>query len=538
MQIRRIQNPFVPTVSAVALCEGWVYRGMLILSIFLTSCIAAQPKISVLCFINNEQQIGNVFENLSCQTIFNECELILISTRYSELMDLIVTNYLYQYTNIQYIPHLCVNNQTTLLNYALQKAKGTYITIITPEDSLNPEIFEKYLKALEENNSLDLVYADAFIRYEQNTNFQEAADSNWYSTHKGEFSPTLLFYNLPGTQCMWRKSLHEKYGYFDESFTFFGTLEFYNRIVSKGSQFKKIEGKSGISYLPYCDAKKLFNSLEDNEKGYQEMKTIKKNYNQLWQTKSQEKEELPFVIIIPSYKNKEWYKRNLDSVFNQFYTNYRIIYIDDAAPDGTGSLVEQHTKECQQEHKMTLIKNNERVGALANIYKAVYMCNPEEIVVLVDGDDWLAHENVLTYLNDVYHDPKVWITYGQFVWFPAGKEGFAWKINNQTIAENSFRYSAWSATHLRTFYAGLFQKIKPRDLLYENNKFYTMCWDLSIMYPMIEMAGGHSHFVPDILYVYNNENSINDHKVNIDLQGAMGKHILNRPRYEPIAALF
>ncbi len=48
--------------------------------------------------------------------------------------------------------------------------------------------------------------------------------------------------------------------------------------------------------------------------------------------------EKPFVFIIASYNNSEWYKNNLDSVFAQDYENYRIIYIDDASPDGTGHL--------------------------------------------------------------------------------------------------------------------------------------------------------------------------------------------------------
>jgi hypothetical protein len=39
--------------------------------------------------------------------------------------------------------------------------------------------------------------------------------------------------------------------------------------------------------------------------------------------------ENPLVVIIPSYKNAKYYKQNLDSVFNQNYTNYRVIYVAD-----------------------------------------------------------------------------------------------------------------------------------------------------------------------------------------------------------------
>ena len=46
--------------------------------------------------------------------------------------------------------------------------------------------------------------------------------------------------------------------------------------------------------------------------------------------------------MVPSYKNAKTmlYKRNLDSIFMQNYTNYKVIYIDDNSPDGTGQFVQ------------------------------------------------------------------------------------------------------------------------------------------------------------------------------------------------------
>jgi hypothetical protein len=39
---------------------------------------------------------------------------------------------------------------------------------------------------------------------------------------------------------------------------------------------------------------------------------------------------------------------------------------------------------------------------------------------------------------------------------------------------------------------------------------------LSFMYPMFEMSGpDHFKFISDILYVYNESNPLNDHKVNM-----------------------
>ncbi len=54
------------------------------------------------------------------------------------------------------------------------------------------------------------------------------------------------------------------------------------------------------------------------------------------------------------------------------------------------------------------------MGPPANNDRRVRLCHPEEIVVLVDGDDFLAHAEVLTRLNTIYQDPDVWLTLNQF----------------------------------------------------------------------------------------------------------------------------
>ena len=45
--------------------------------------------------------------------------------------------------------------------------------------------------------------------------------------------------------------------------------------------------------------------------------------------------ERSIVVIIPSYNNVRWVEKNLMSVFEQKYENFRVIYIDDCSTDGT-----------------------------------------------------------------------------------------------------------------------------------------------------------------------------------------------------------
>lgn len=243
----------------------------------------------------------------------------------------------------------------------------------------------------------------------------------------------------------------------------------------------------------------------------------------------------PMVIVIPSFNNSSWYKKNLDSVFMQQYTNFRVIYIDDCSEDDNAQLVEQYCASHPHDFDFVLIKNETRCGALANLYNAIHSCKEHEIVVTLDGDDWLAHPNVLTKLNAIYTDPHVLITYGQYVTHLNNYVGISRPFADHVIKYRNYRYSyPFSSSHPRTFYAGLFKKIQKEDLFYEDN-FFQVTWDLAIMFPMLEMANGRHAYIPDILYVYNDANPINDFKVRLPLLLKCEQIIRSKPKYEPLA---
>ena len=48
-----------------------------------------------------------------------------------------------------------------------------------------------------------------------------------------------------------------------------------------------------------------------------------------------------FKIVIPSYNNEQWVEPNVASILNQTYTNYDVLYINDASTDNTLTLVNE-----------------------------------------------------------------------------------------------------------------------------------------------------------------------------------------------------
>jgi len=237
------------------------------------------------------------------------------------------------------------------------------------------------------------------------------------------------------------------------------------------------------------------------------------------------------VIVIPSCNNEQWCKKNLLSALNQNYENYEIIYINDHSHDKTQKIIETLIITHANGHRITLINNKKHCGAMANHYKAVYMSPDDAIIVHLDGDDWLAHNNVLQRINKEYSNPNVWLTYGQFQSYPDNQKGYCRPFPDKIVHNNLFRKYTWVSTHLRTFYAWLFKKIKKDDLLY-NNQFVPVACDLAFMFPMLEMArNGHIKCITDILYTYNRATPFNDRKIHLPLVETIEKYIRKKPRY-------
>ena len=65
------------------------------------------------------------------------------------------------------------------------------------------------------------------------------------------------------------------------------------------------------------------------------------------------------------------------------------------------------------------------------------------------------------------------------------------------------------------------------DLSDEDGNFYRYAYDQALMFPMMEMACERIRFVSDILYIYNDENPMNVHKVEPEEQIEMAYRVRN-----------
>ena len=66
-------------------------------------------------------------------------------------------------------------------------------------------------------------------------------------------------------------------------------------------------------------------------------------------------------------------------------------------------------------HRVTLIENKERRGALANHWMRCICATIMQLLCILMVMIGFAHENVLARVNQEYQDNSVWLTDGQYI---------------------------------------------------------------------------------------------------------------------------
>ena len=245
-----------------------------------------------------------------------------------------------------------------------------------------------------------------------------------------------------------------------------------------------------------------------------------------------------FIIVTPLYNVEKWINYCVTSVVKQKYDNYEHYIIDDISTDETNTIIKKY---CKHNHRTKLITNTEKKYALKNIYDTLedLDIDDNDIIVILDGDDWLANKVVLQRLNDIYNKNDCWMTYGSYVEYPSNRRGkFSKKIPERTINNSLYRESEWMSSHLRTFRYKLWKKIDKQDFINpKTNNFIKAAWDLAFVFPMLEMSGKKALYVEDILYIYNRENPLNEDKVDHNKQLNEESYIRSKDKYQLLEKL-
>jgi len=209
-----------------------------------------RPRISIITSLfKGDLFIKGFLDDITRQTIFNQCELILINAASPGNEEQIIMDYVHRYPNIIYIKLKRDPGLYAVWNMAIRMARGEFIANANVDDRLHPQCYEVFLNALLAHPEIDLVYSEFYYSTIPNEIYEN--NDHQRIQHLPEFNKTALWNGvcLPNNHPLWRKSIHTKYGYFDEWYKIIGDYEMWLRIVAHGSRFMRIAGAYGMFYI-------------------------------------------------------------------------------------------------------------------------------------------------------------------------------------------------------------------------------------------------------------------------------------------------
>jgi glycosyltransferase involved in cell wall biosynthesis len=223
------------------------------------------------------------------------------------------------------------------------------------------------------------------------------------------------------------------------------------------------------------------------------------------------------LIIVPFYNCEQWLGRCLHSIADQ-QGSARVVLVDDCSTDDSYRIAQEYMSRYAARHHWTYVRNAVNKKCPYNIWWAMkeYGTEPEEPVLVVDGDDFLPHEWVLFNLLRVYAEPDTWLAYGQYSSQPFDPN--CQRAQDYPIDISQGRsYRRWGNlfNHPLTWRTWLFHQIPVEQLQTPQGEWFRCCYDRALMWPLLELATEHDgrrHWkcLDDVLYVYNSENPLSE----------------------------
>lgn len=252
-------------------------------------------------------------------------------------------------------------------------------------------------------------------------------------------------------------------------------------------------------------------------------------------------------IIIPFYNPGDYFDMCVNSILTQDYENYDVLFIDDSSTDKSYDKIpaciyktDEDNQPIKDENGELIItdkhpileitkcndisawRSSQRLLALANIHNGIinYSKDPDDIIFILYGDDWLVNKQVLSKINDFYNENDCLMTYGTAK-LSDGKKCYTGEYKEKDF--KILRRITSKISHPLTFRRSLYSKfceLDPHFNQFTDNQgnWFTNSSLNAIFYPLAEIAGFEkTKQLKEVIYIYNVDNPLNSEKQNPDL---------------------
>lgn len=210
-------------------------------------------------------------------------------------------------------------------------------------------------------------------------------------------------------------------------------------------------------------------------------------------------------FVTPTYNASFHLEECYESLKEQTNLNWEWVILNDMSNDDTFEIANRIAMSDERE-RVTVINHDHKKFALKGIYDYLKEFNDfsEQIIAILDGDDALCNENTVDLILKEYNNnpdlDALWTAH-------------SWDINGMNISRdlpeniNPYQYP-WVSSHLKTFKANVFKKIKKENFQDLDGNWFERGYDQALYLPILHLASERK-FINEICYLYRiNSNSL------------------------------
>lgn len=205
-------------------------------------------KCSLFCTLyKGKKFVDGYIEDMLKQSIFLDIEFIFLDCASPENEKdklLLLTE---KYNNIKYFR---LNKDPGLYagwNECIKLCSAPIIGNWNIDDRKNKEGIEILLNQFYKNLNLDIAYGFTYISYIENEKYNDNSYNEIYPYLPHTFE-NLLRNNSPHCMPLWKKNLHDRFGYFDENYKTAADADFWLRCAVGGATIKMVNHPVGLYF--------------------------------------------------------------------------------------------------------------------------------------------------------------------------------------------------------------------------------------------------------------------------------------------------
>lgn len=172
---------------------------------------------AIVSVFNAARFLAGCLEDLAGQTLGDALEIVVIDACSPQNERDIVAAYRSRLPNLVYVRLDAREGVYASWNRGVRLAQGRYLTNANADDRHRSDALEVMARALDAHPEVDFVYGDSLVGVRENETY-EANRGEQILRFPTFFAPATLLYSQLGPQPLWRKTAHEKTGFFDEEY--------------------------------------------------------------------------------------------------------------------------------------------------------------------------------------------------------------------------------------------------------------------------------------------------------------------------------